>query len=69
MEVVEEDVESDSMEGVELFFMNENYMEEAVYYWGNSSNKEIFELMLRLVNLDLRGYFRIHNIWVSGTRK
>ena len=69
MEVVEEDVESDRMEGVELFFMNENYMEEAVYYQGNSSNKEIFELMLRLVYLYMRGCFRLHIIWVAGTRQ
>ena len=57
------------MEGVDFFFMTDNSVAEAVYYQGNSSDKEIFELMLRLVNLDLRGYFRIHNIWVSGTRK
>ena len=37
------------------FFLAENSVDESVYYWVNSSNKEIFELMLHLVYLDLRG--------------
>ena len=44
-------------------------MAEAVSYWGNYSNKEIFGLMPRFVYLDLRGCFRLHIIWVAGTRK
>ena len=44
-------MESGSMEEVELFFLTENSVVEAVYYWGKSSNKDIFELMLRLIYL------------------
>ena len=44
-------------------------MAEAVYYWGNSIDKDIFELMLRLVYLDLRRCFRLHIIWVAGMRQ
>ena len=57
------------MEGMEIFFLTEKSVVEAVYYRGKSSDKEIFELMLRLVYLDLMGCFRLHIIWASGTRK
>ena len=49
VEVVEEEVDSGRMEGVELFFITNNSVAESVYYWGNSSGKDIFELMLQLV--------------------
>ena len=57
------------MDGAELFFLTDNYVTEAVYYRENSSDKGIFQLMLRLVYLELRDCFRLHIIWVSGTKK
>ena len=57
------------MEGVELFFMTYNAVAEALYYQGKSSDKDIFELMLQLVYLELMGFFRLHIIGVAGTRK
>ena len=69
VEVVEEKVEARSMEGVDIFFLTRNYVVEAMYYQGNSSNKDIFELMIRLVYLELRGCFILQNIWLSGKRK
>ena len=51
VEAVEEDAEAGRMEGVELFFITKNSMAEAVYYQGNSSDKDIFDLLLRLVYL------------------
>ena len=51
------------MEGVELFFLTNNSMAEAVYYQGNYSDKDIFESMLRLVYLELMRLFKItHNL-------
>ena len=55
VEAAEEEVEAGRMEGVVLLFLTKNSVAEAVYYWGNSSDKEIFELVLRLVYLDLCG--------------
>ena len=49
--------------------MTDNSVAKAVYYQVNSSNKEIFELMLRLVYLELKGCFVLHIIWVSVTRQ
>ena len=42
VEVEEEEVEAGRMEGVELSFLNDNSVAEAVYYQVNSSDKEIF---------------------------
>ena len=50
------------MEGAEFFFMADNSVAEAVYYWVNSRDKDIFEFMLRLVYLYLRGCFRLNTI-------
>ena len=49
--------------------MTENSIAEAVFYWGNSINKDIFGFMLQLVYLDLRGCFILHIIWVAGMRQ
>ena len=69
VEVVKEEVEAGRMEGVETLFLTDDSVAEAMYYQGNSSNKEIFELMVRLVYLDLRGCFRLNIIWVAGKRQ
>ena len=45
--------------------MTDNYVSKAVYYRGNFTNKDIFELILRLVYLELRNCFRLHIIWVA----
>ena len=66
---MEEEVEDGSMEGLDIFFTTDKSVAEAVYYQVNSSNKESFELVIRLVYLELRGYFRLHTIWVAGTRQ
>ena len=42
VEVVEEESDAGSMDGVELLFLNYNYMAEAMYYRGKFSNKAIF---------------------------
>ena len=69
MEVVEEEVEAGRVEGVELFFITNNSVAEAVYYRVKSRDKDIFDLMLQLVYLYLSVYFRLHIIWVAGKRK
>ena len=69
VEVVEEEEEAGRMEGVEIFFITDNPLAEAVCYEGKSSDKGIFELMLWLVYLEPRGCFRVHIIWVQGTKR
>ena len=69
VEVVEEEVEVKRMEEVELIFLTDNSVAEAIYYQGNSIDKDILELMLRLVYLELRGCFILKIIWIAGTRQ
>ena len=69
VELAEEEVEYRRIEGAELFFLTDNPVAEAVYYWGNSSGKDIFELILQLFYLELRGCFILHIIWVSENRQ
>ena len=42
VEGVEWVLEAGSIDGVELLFLTENLVAEALYYQGNSSNKDIF---------------------------
>ena len=39
--MVELEVEDGRIEGAESFFLTDNYVEEDIYYRGNSSNMEI----------------------------
>ena len=49
--------------------MEDNSVTGSMYHWVNSSNNDIFELMLRIIYLDLRGCFRLHIIRVAVTVK
>ena len=57
------------MEGVDLLFMTDNSMVEVMYYRGNSREKDIFKLILRLVYLELKGCFILYIIWVAGNKQ
>ena len=57
------------MEGVGLLFLTKNSVAEAMYYRVNSSDKDVFDFMIQLVYLELRGCFRLHIIWVAGTKQ
>ena len=46
VDVVDEELEAGMMGGLELFFLTNNYVAEAVYYWGNSRKNDIFELII-----------------------
>ena len=39
VEVVEEEAEAGIMEGVEIFFLTDKYVVEAMYYWGNPATR------------------------------
>ena len=51
VDLVEKEVENGNMGGVEILFLTKKSVGYAEYYQENYSNKEIFELMLRLVYL------------------
>jgi hypothetical protein len=65
---LEELVEDGTLKGAEVFLFTDNSTAEAVYYKGNSSSKTLFELMLRLRELEMKGDLKLHVIHVAGTR-
>ena len=56
------------MERVDIFLLTDNYVAETVYYQVKFTDKDIFELMIQLVYLELRGCFIFHIMWVAGKR-
>ncbi len=68
VETVEEFVQSGEHIGTELFLFTDNATAEGAYYKGNSDNKLLFELILRLRTLDMNGHLKLHVIHIAGTR-
>jgi hypothetical protein len=68
VELVEEAVQDGSLDDTELFLFTDNTTAEYAYYKGNSSNKDLFELVERLHSLTMDGRAIIHIIHISGKR-
>jgi hypothetical protein len=54
--------------GTELFLFTDNFVTERAYFSGTSKSKTLFELILRLQHLEMKGELFVHLIWVAGTR-
>jgi hypothetical protein len=54
--------------GTELFMFTDNFVTERAYFSGTSKSKTLFELILKLQQLEMKGELFIHLIWVAGTR-
>jgi hypothetical protein len=65
---LEELVKDGTLKGAEVFIFTDNSTAESVFYKGNSSSRMLFELMLRLRKLEMKGDLKLHMIHVSGTR-
>ena len=61
-------VQSGTLDDVELFLFTDNTTAEYAYYKGNSSNKDLFELVERLHKLTMDGRAILHVIHIAGTR-
>jgi len=57
------------MKGFELLLCTEKSTSECCYYTGTYSDLKIFALILRMLYSELRGFFKLHLIWVAGTRQ
>ena len=56
------------VEDSELFLFTDNTVAEAAFYRGTSSNRKLFDLILRLRKLEMSAKFRLHVLHVPGTR-
>jgi hypothetical protein len=65
---LEELVAEGKLDGCEVFIFTDNTTAEAAFYKGNSSSKHLYELVLCLRELEMKGILRLHVIHVAGTR-
>ena len=65
---VEEGVLGGTMRGCEVFLFTDNSVAERAYYKGTSSDKHLFELVLRLRKLAMRAELILHVVHIAGTR-
>jgi hypothetical protein len=65
---VEAGIASGDLQGAELFLFTDNRTAEGASYRGNSDNKHLFELVVRLRCLDMSSSLHLHLIHVAGTR-
>jgi hypothetical protein len=61
-------VRKEKLMGSEVYLFTDNSTAEAVYYKGNSSSPKLFELIVRLRQLEMEGGLILHVIHVAGTR-
>lgn len=65
---VEEGVACGELEDSELLIFTDNTTAEGGYYRGNSDNRLLFSLILRLRLLEMTASLRLHVIHIAGTR-
>ena len=68
VESIEEAVLLGELDGCELFVFTDNTTAEGGYYRGNSDNRVLFSLILRLRLLEMQYSLALHVIHVAGTR-
>ena len=56
------------LEGYEIFFFTDNSVSESVVFKGNSTAELLFELVLRIYNLEMKFMCKINLVHVAGTR-
>jgi len=54
--------------GIEVFLFTDNLVAESAFFKGTSSSKSLFELILKLRQLELSGGFKVHVIHIAGSR-
>ena len=67
VKLVEEELKSGRMVGIKLFLFTDNYTSEWCFYKGTYTDPKLFDMMVSLKKLILRGGHKIHIIWVAGT--
>jgi hypothetical protein len=68
VESIEDQVDQGKLNNAELFMFTDNSTAEAAFYRGSSSNKALFELVLRLKKLEMSAGLRIQLIHIAGLR-
>jgi hypothetical protein len=67
VEMIESLVDKGTLRGHELFMFTDNSTAESAFFKGSSSSEKIFDLVLRLRKIEMKGQLFVHLIHVSGT--
>jgi hypothetical protein len=67
VETIEEGLASGKLVGKELLIFTNNAMAEGAFYKGNTGSNALFNLVLQLRTMDMRGSFWLHVIHVAGS--
>ncbi len=68
VETLEDKAKTDTLKGLEIFLFTDNTTAELAFYKGTSSSQKLFNLVLRLRQLELHQGCIINFIHVSGSR-
>jgi hypothetical protein len=68
VEMIESLVASGNLAGHELFMFTDNSTAEAAFFKGTSTSEKLFDLVLRLREIEMEGSLSIHVVHVSGSR-
>jgi len=67
-ETLEKEAELRTLHGNEIFLLTDNSTSELAFYKGTSSSRKLFEIVVRLRQLEMHHRCKIHFIHVAGTR-
>ena len=67
-EQIERSVEQGDLENVELFIFVGNLVFDRVFYKGTSKSLLLFELVIRLNQVQIKGGLIVHSVHITGTR-
>ncbi len=68
MEAVEIEAKEGYLKGGELWMFTNNMTAESCFFWGSSSSKLLYELVLHLRRAEMEFSFVLHVVHVAGTR-
>ncbi len=61
-------VQRDDLSGIEIFLVTDNIVAECAFFRGTSSNPLLFDIILRLKQLELTHSVQLHVVHIAGTR-
>jgi hypothetical protein len=65
---LEVEMSSHMLAGAELYLFTDNSVAEAAFFKGTSSNRALFDLIIRLMHLEIQHSLSLHVIHVAGHR-
>jgi hypothetical protein len=62
------DAQEGRLDGCEVFLYTDNQTAEGAYFRGTTKSRALFELIVTLYKLQMQFDFKLHVVWIAGTR-